>query len=140
MYQPYAWMVVNGYTDVDDRTWPCDYRGILAIHASKTFSQGYYDYCVHVLGVKLPPPEELERGGIVGTVNITGCLRPGEPTEVPAERRAHGGPNCYGFVFEDAKIIPFVPARGMPGLFEVDIQEALKVYQDSPKGRQASMF
>ena len=31
--QPWAWLILNGYKDLENRTWRTDYRGPLLIHA-----------------------------------------------------------------------------------------------------------
>src|SRR5450830_1730345 len=118
-HQPYAWMLANGHLDIDDRTWGTPHRGPLAIHASKAFSQHYYDYVKHILGIDIPPIEQMEFGGFVAVVNLKDCLRPGAPTDVPYERRAHGGPHCYGWVVDQVEKIEFIPWRGQQGLFDI---------------------
>ena len=34
--QPWAWLIVNGYKDVENRSWQTKYRGRLYVHASGT--------------------------------------------------------------------------------------------------------
>jgi ASCH domain len=34
--QPWAWLVVNGYKDIENRSWRTNHRGPLVIHASST--------------------------------------------------------------------------------------------------------
>jgi len=34
--QPWAWLIVHGYKDVENRTWSTKYRGPILIHAGKT--------------------------------------------------------------------------------------------------------
>src|SRR5438105_11911405 len=36
--QPWAWLVVMGYKDVENRSWRTNHRGALLIHASKNQS------------------------------------------------------------------------------------------------------
>ena len=36
--QPWAWLIVNGYKDVENRTWVTRYRGMLLIQASARFA------------------------------------------------------------------------------------------------------
>ena len=31
--QPWAWLIVNGYKDIENRSWRTRYRGALLIHA-----------------------------------------------------------------------------------------------------------
>ena len=35
--QPWAWLIMTGLKDVENRTWNTDFRGKFAIHASKKF-------------------------------------------------------------------------------------------------------
>jgi ASCH domain len=32
--QPYAWLIVNGHKDIENRAWPTKFRGRVLIHAS----------------------------------------------------------------------------------------------------------
>jgi ASCH domain-containing protein len=36
--QPWAWLVVNGYKDIENRSWRTNHHGPLVIHASKNRS------------------------------------------------------------------------------------------------------
>ncbi len=33
--QPWAWLIVNGYKDIENRTWSTRFRGKVLIHAGK---------------------------------------------------------------------------------------------------------
>src|SRR5216683_3431530 len=33
--QPFAWLIVNGYKDIENRTWNTNYKGFVLIHAGK---------------------------------------------------------------------------------------------------------
>jgi len=35
--QPWAWLLVEGFKDIENRTWKTNYRGSFLIHASKQF-------------------------------------------------------------------------------------------------------
>ncbi len=139
-HQPYAWMLANGYLDIDDRTWSTPYRGPLAIHASKAFSQHYYDYVRYHLNVPIPDIPDLGYGVIMGVAKLVHVLKPEETTEVPHARRAHGGGHCYGWQFTDITLFDeAVACRGQQGLFDVDIQ-ALIEEEASRKGKQFDLF
>jgi hypothetical protein len=62
--------------------------------------------------VALPPFEELQRGGIVGSVELVDCV-----TEESASSGWFFG--RYGFVLRDPKPLPFRPFKGMLGFFDV---------------------
>jgi hypothetical protein len=107
--QPWAWLIVNGLKDIENRKWSTDVRGEFLVHAGKTYDDGAH-IALRQLGVIVPRMELLERGGIVGQARITGCV-------ATSASRWFVGP--YGFVLADAKPLPFVPYRGMLGFFEV---------------------
>ena len=110
--QPWAWLIVNGYKDVENRTWYTSHRGPLLICASKALDPYFDEIRRDVLaqGVEFPDAEHIERGGVVGQVNIVDCV-----TESSSEW--FNGP--YGFVLEDAQPLPFQPCKGRLGLFEL---------------------
>lgn len=124
MMQPYAWLFANGYLKVDDRTWSTIYRGPVAIHASQNFDAGYYAMMKKHTNWALPPIESFSKGGFVAIAQLTDCREPtasiGSAFRKPDISRSHlGAPGHYGFVFEEMKEVPFVPARGNKGLYDV---------------------
>ena len=76
--QPWAWLIVNGYKDIENRDWPTVFRGRMLIHAGLTMSRSYYDETVAYLydegildrDIEIPPFEALERGGLVGWADV----------------------------------------------------------------------
>lgn len=68
IHQPWAWAIVSGYKDIENRAWKTDYRGKLAIHA------GISKKSLSFLGIvkertKVNNPE-LKFGSIIGTVDL----------------------------------------------------------------------
>lgn len=115
--QPWAWLIVNGHKPVENRSWSTGFRGRLLIHAGKTLDESYLEEVRASLALEfgdaapaLPRIDQLERGGVVGEVVMTGCVR-----EHPS--RYFTGP--FGFVLAEARPLPFVPVRGMQGFFNV---------------------
>ena len=108
--QPWAWLIVNGYKDVENRTWSTKCRGEILIHAGKTFDLQGYCWVYQNIDVKLPSRSSFYRGGIVGKVTITDCV-----TELDSEWFV--GP--FGFVLKDACTIPFYEIPGRLSFFEV---------------------
>ena len=41
--QPWAWLIVNGHKDIENRDWPTNFRGRLLVHAGQTMARRYYD-------------------------------------------------------------------------------------------------
>lgn len=139
-HQPYAWMLANGYLDIDDRTWPTPYRGVLAIHASKAFSEHYYYHVRYGLEIDIPDQAELGYGVVLGQAKLVNIVKPGEPTKVPDARRAQGGPHCFGWQFDEVALFETpVPCRGQQGLFDIDIP-ALIAEEATREGKQFDLF
>jgi len=113
--QPWAWLIVNGYKDVENRTWYTKYRGELYIHSPKRMDFDSYSLIeINFPKIKLPQMFNLKYGGIVGKVRLIDCI------EVH-DSKWFTGP--YGFVFKDPVIVPFIPYRGELGLFQIKIEE-----------------
>lgn len=125
--QPWAWLIVQGYKDIENRTWRTNFRGRVLVHASKGMTQAEYDdACVtaHYAGMdveKFPQPVYLDRGGIVGAVTITDCI-------APENRRSdwHMG-GSFGFKLDAAIPFPFVECKGRLGFFDVPDEVAAQI-------------
>ncbi|WP_259659102.1 ASCH domain-containing protein [Burkholderia pseudomallei] len=125
--QPWAWLIVQGFKDIENRTWPTRFRGRVLIHASKGMTKAEYeDVELFAEGLQLPAREDLERGGIVGVAMITDCV-------LPAHRKSiwHMA-GQFGFQLADAKPVPFVECKGALGFFNVphDIAAVLREMHD----------
>lgn len=115
--QPWAWLILNAGKDIENRDWQTKFRGEIYIHASKGMTQEEYENGMTLLAIVNPTIEEptfesLQRGGIVGTVEIVDCV---------AERDSAWFFGKYGFVLKNAKGAPFIPCRGMPGFFKPNL-------------------
>jgi hypothetical protein len=114
--QPWAYWIVHGFKDVENRTWKHGYRGEVLIHAAAGLTAKEYDAAVAFVwrlkglarGVPIPRFEELPRGGIVGVARVTGCT-----TYSPSPWFT--GP--VGFVLAEAYPLPFRPSRGALGFY-----------------------
>ncbi len=109
--QPWAWLIVNGYKDIENRSWRTNYRGPFLVHAGLKAEQEVYDQVADRLDIQLPPPGEIERGGIVGQSTILDGVE------------NHDSPwffGPYGFVLDKSKPLPFRPMRGRLGFFPVN--------------------
>lgn len=142
--QPWAWLIVRpDLTDperravaarsgvlknVENRTWPTDYRGPFWIHAGKGMTKyEYRDAFVFVEKLKLCDllPQRLVlpdfdffdnlRGGIVGSAWLVDCVR---------ESDSHWFVGDYGFVLAGQKPFPFTPCQGALGFFKPQRPEA----------------
>ena len=117
--QPWAWLIVNGYKDIENRTWPTYRRGPVLIHASKGMTKAEYEDVADMLAwqpgiyeqkIGLPAFDDLERGGIVGRANIVDNL-------TASKSPWFFGP--HGFLLRNIEKLPFVPLKGALGFFDV---------------------
>lgn len=117
--QPWCWAILEAGKDIENRKWWTSRRGPICIHASSGMTRFEYEDCLATLhgisvshpfrrGLKLPAFDDLQRGGIVGVVDIvdvvTGSANPWFFGQ-------------YGFVLANARPVPFIPVKGKQGFF-----------------------
>src|SRR5688572_22804092 len=71
--QPWAWAIVMGYKDVENRSRQTNHRGQVLIHAAKRMDPDGFQL-LWELGVYRKLPDELPLGGLVGVVEIEDCV------------------------------------------------------------------
>ena len=114
--QPYAWLIVNGIKDIENRSRRTHYRGQVLIHASLNddllFEDSFSELSTRA-GIELP--DSFKTGGIVGVAEIVTC-----------ERR-HGSSwkhaSSWGWVLANARPLPFRPCKGALGFFRPKFAE-----------------
>ena len=116
--QPWAWLIVNGYKNIENRSWNTKFRGPVLIHASSrkpTVAEVMLarEILRQTAGadasLRMPKPEHFELGGFVGMATITGtCERSSSPWFF--------GPVGYQLV--DARKLKFRPFKGRLSFFE----------------------
>ena len=109
--QPWADLIVKGIKDIENRKWSTRIRGLILIHAGKTFDRQGYDWVNGFHPDALLPKDEYALGGFVGYAVLSDCV-----TE--SESEWFFGP--YGFVLGMARPCQFHPYKGQLGFFEVD--------------------
>lgn len=112
--QPWAWLILNAGKDVENRKWATKVRGRVLIHAAKGMTRLEHQIAVASCRAAftpdfwIPPFDDLQRGGIVGEVEIVDC--------VTASRSPwFCGP--HGFVLRNPKPLPFQTCKGRLGFF-----------------------
>jgi hypothetical protein len=111
--QPWAWLIVNGFKDVENRSWPTRFRGRFLIHASLAVARDYDDLVRRIKAefhIELPPKAALQRGGIVGEAELIDCV-----TSCPSAWFE----GQYGFALKNAKVMAFKSVKGRLNFFEV---------------------
>lgn len=77
--QPWAWAILHGGKDVENRSWRTSYRGTLAIHAAAQFDAAGIPAFARTRALAAYSAA-LERGvvelaAIIGTVELVDCVR-----------------------------------------------------------------
>ena len=122
--QPWAWLIIHGGKDVENRSWSTHYTGPLAIHAGKGMSAADFDNAVDLAAKILPADhrffamtrQDFARGGVIGVAWLQSCtcLNPTSPWAM-----VYG---CH-WNLRDPRLIPFHPCKGRLGLFDVELPE-----------------
>ena len=118
--QPWAWLIMNGGKDIENRSWPTKVRGRVFIHASKGVTkrewQDAWDYVRQIApdvwekACREIKAGTIERGGIVGSVEIVDCVDQSESPWYMGQ---------YGFVLSNPEPMPFEPLKGRLGFFKI---------------------
>lgn len=112
--QPWAWAILHAGKDIENRDWSTHRRGRIYLHAAKGMTRAEYEDGMETIqrtastGLTTPAFAALDRGGIVGTVEIVDCVsRSASPWFF----------GRYGFALRDPRPLPFVPCKGALGFF-----------------------
>ena len=112
--QPEAWLIINGMKDVENRGWATSHRGWLLIHASKkAMTKSDWEWLTELCelnGRAVPTAADVQCGGIVGLAHLADCVE--SDTSEWFE-----GP--VGWILTDTQPLPFHPAPGRLGLFDM---------------------
>ena len=73
--QPWAWAIIQGGKDVENRSWPTKHRGRLLIHAGSAFERDGYETVKRLATVLPPSANEFVRGAIIGVVELVDCVQ-----------------------------------------------------------------
>lgn len=115
--QPWAWAIIHAGKDIENRAWkdtnPNLYvQGPIAIHAAKGMTRDEYESAAHFInrhGFECPPPADLLRGGIIGSVTV-------KNTVMSYPSPWFFGPK--GLILDGARPCDFIPSVGALGYFK----------------------
>lgn len=132
--QPWASLIMKAGKDIENRCWPTKVRGRVLVHAAKGMTRTEHEDAIDfaVRAIRATPRggvttrtvtlrelgfdfDMLERGGIIGSVEIVDCVTDSDSPWFMGE---------HGFVLRDPRPIPFTPWKGQLGFFDVP-EEAL---------------
>ncbi|WP_426237491.1 ASCH domain-containing protein [Pseudomonas sp. TWP3-2] len=125
--QPWAWLIVrpdlktpeeraaaaHQLKDIENRTWLTKFRGRFLVHASKGMTKNEYTFAAEFarsIGVTVPPAADLQRGGIIGSVEAVDSVEQHQsPWYMPGNK---------AIVLRDPRPLPFLSINGRLGFFE----------------------
>lgn len=120
----WAWLIVTGQKQVENRTWSTRHRGAIMVHANKSQKQdrAARKWCKD-RGIEVP--DKLPMGAIVGSVEILDVVDYDpellfDEFELRHDRFAFG-PKCW--ILRAATKSTPIPCKGKQGLFCPDIFE-----------------
>jgi hypothetical protein len=108
--QPWAWLIVNGYKDIENRSWSTRKLGPLLIHAGASraeLSEKELTLIKRRYSVRLP--KSFEHSGVIGLVDVAACK---ERSSSPWHIRG-----SVGWVLEKPRRLPHRACKGALGLF-----------------------
>lgn len=107
--QPWAYFIINGYKNVENRGRNSKKRGYFLIHSPMKFDTDGYTFIMSNLdylglkGISIPKPNEFRRGGVVGVSYLDHVV-------TQSDSPWFYGP--YGYVLKNSKAIDFIPCKG----------------------------
>lgn len=116
--QPWAWLIVHGGKNLENRSWHTKYRGRFLVHAAKGMTNEEYcdglAFAMRVAHISLlkdfPCSADMQRGGIIGSVELVDSLDTSDSPWYMGQK---------GFELRDPRPIPFIPFKGRLQFFEV---------------------
>lgn len=129
--QPWAWLIVHGWKDVENRGWRRVYPPRALVHAGKEMDETANRALLageHPSGGEFLPTGlaeayarakkggEVLQGGFVGVTNIIGC-HDGMRSDFESDWFV----GAYGYQLSQARALPFLPWRGMLGFFSAKV-------------------
>jgi hypothetical protein len=112
VWQPWAWALVQGLKDVENRTRRTNWRGWLWIHAGLRLDEDALAW-LDALGVAVPAAVLLPRGCLVGAVEVTDCVQ-----DSPSRWAVPG--QWHWQIGQSWALDEPIPATGRLGLFTVE--------------------
>lgn len=121
--QPWAWLVVHGGKDIENRVWNTKFRGEFLIHAAKGMTSRDYDAAWDMargfdqnLAWSIPEKGLLERGGIIGVATLFDVIEPTSVPHIQWSMRWHMREQ-FGFRLASIRPLPFLPCKGALGFW-----------------------
>ena len=107
--QPWAWLIIAGHKDIENRSCDTNYRGPPLIHAGRTWAGMPIDKIERRYRLKIQR-EKLLRGGIIGIVELVDV--------VTRHRSRWFDGDSFGWVLKNPRSLRFRKMNERLGLFE----------------------
>lgn len=113
--QPWAWLIVHGYKDIENRNWPARFRGRFWVHAAQGMTRAEYwdalkfSVSCGVPQVQFPRMDELQRGAIVGSADLVDCVE---------HHQSRWFVGRFGFILRCGQTCEPRPLKGQLGFFQ----------------------
>jgi hypothetical protein len=116
--QPWAFLILRGGKNIENRRWKTSYRGRIVVHAGKTLYPGEEQQFHELQHLHGPLP----LGAFVGEVTLVDCVSQEKALQRFPGNEWAWGPWCWILKDPIVYCVP-MPGRGMPGLFPVPWKE-----------------
>lgn len=111
--QPWAFLIIHGGKDVENRSWHTNFPGSFLVHAAKGMTSNDFTqallYCSE-RGLPMPDRDDMLRGGIIGSGELVDSLDTCSPPWHTGEK---------ALVLRNPKPLSFAPVKGRLNFFEV---------------------
>jgi len=122
--QPWAWLIIRGWKDVENRTWKTNYRGPILIHTSKQWNVKDLEAANRIIypTTLSDNVEHYNLGYVIGIAELYDCVE-------HHDSKWFEGP--YGFLLKNAKqfAIP-MKYKGQLGLFDINNKQIHDFYKE----------
>jgi hypothetical protein len=115
--QPWAWLVIRGIKNIENRGRRFHYRGRIAVHASKTLRNEEYEAACKKYGRPIPK-KKLKLGRTIGTVEIA---------DLVGSHRSKWFSRPYGLALAKPRPCKFVHLSGQFGLWNLPARVRSKI-------------
>jgi hypothetical protein len=112
----WAWAIIHGGKDVENRAMRTRFRGRFLVHASLALKQSDYEKAMQALCTAgeqaiLPPRDEFAAGGLIGSVELVDVAEHSDSVWF--------APGCFAWVLRNPRPMEFLPYRGRRNWFHI---------------------
>jgi hypothetical protein len=121
--QPWAWLIMSGFKDIENRSWRINCPRTLLVHASLNRSaSNNVEAIERRYGVLIP--DDLHFGAVVGVVDVVDCVK-----RHPSKWFEPGG---FGWVLANSRRLKPRSCKGAVGLFRPECSDDERSFAGRP--------